>query len=272
MNANEYFYGLRPAPTPAQQTGPKTPEGKAIAARNSTSHGLFARDVVLIHLGENPDAFEALRDELCQQIQPINLIEQHYVEQIAAASWRLRRLDRWQAQIYEDEQITEDARFDKLDRVIRYETTLRRQIDKAVRLLGRTGTAVASPMPEGFNTETLDNNYESPTDREERERQAENKKCENEMPERDEAQPPTLDGFYVYPDGRPSFMHPKAFPEYVRLRDSGDKHEARKFWEAERRREIGFLAGKMVAQQQNEAAMGPEYANAFSIEDAFDEE
>ena len=35
-------------------SGPKTERGKAISSRNATTHGLFARDVVLPALGEDP--------------------------------------------------------------------------------------------------------------------------------------------------------------------------------------------------------------------------
>ena len=119
------------------RTGPKTPQGKAIAARNATSHGLFARDIVLTQLGEDPAGYTALYHQFCEQLDPRNLLERHYVEAIAAASWRLRRLHRWQAQVYEDLTLTEDERLDKLDRVLRHETALHRQIDKSVRLLGR---------------------------------------------------------------------------------------------------------------------------------------
>ena len=68
---------------------------------------------------------------------PKNLLEQHYVEKIAAASWRLRRLHRWQAQLFEDRALTEDERLDKLDKVLRHESRLHRQIDTAVRMLNR---------------------------------------------------------------------------------------------------------------------------------------
>lgn len=111
--------------------------GRAVSARNATSHGVFARNIVLPHLGEDPAAYDALLLQLCAQIAPQNLLEQHYTEQIAAASWRLRRLQRWQAQLYEDPDLTEDQRLAKLDRVLRHETTLFRQIDRAVRMIGR---------------------------------------------------------------------------------------------------------------------------------------
>ncbi len=117
--------------------GPRTTQGRAIAARNATSHGLFARDVVLPHLGEDPAGYDALMAEFNAQIKPADLLERHYVEKIAAASWRLRRLHRWQAQVYEDRTLTEDERLDKLDKVLRHETALHRQIDSAVKMLAR---------------------------------------------------------------------------------------------------------------------------------------
>ena len=115
----------------------KTAEGKAIAARNATTHGLFARDVVLPHLGEDPAGYQTLADELIKQLAPQNLVEHHYVEKIAAASWRLRRLQRWQAQLYEDDTLDEGERLDRLDKTLRHETALHRQIDTAVKLLAK---------------------------------------------------------------------------------------------------------------------------------------
>jgi len=120
-----------------QATGPRTPHGKAIAARNSTTHGLFARDIVLPSLGEDPEGYTQLAAEFTAQLAPRNLLERHYVEKIAAASWRLRRLHRWQAQLFEDDTLTEDERLDKLDKVLRHETALHRQIDTAVKMLGK---------------------------------------------------------------------------------------------------------------------------------------
>ncbi len=114
---------------------PTSDAGKAIASRNATTHGLFARDVVLPLLGEDPAGYQQLQDEWTKQLTPRNLLEQHYVEKIAAASWRLRRLHRWQAQLFEDETLTEDERLDRLNSVLRHETALHRQIDTAVKML-----------------------------------------------------------------------------------------------------------------------------------------
>lgn len=120
---------------PTTDCGPKTEHGKAISSRNATTHGLFARDVVLPALGENPEGYRQLQDEWNKQLTPRNLLEQHYVEKIAAASWRLRRLHRWQAQLFEDDTLTEAERLERLNAVLRHETALHRQIDTAVKLL-----------------------------------------------------------------------------------------------------------------------------------------
>ena len=125
------------AASPQAATGPRTTAGKAVASRNATTHGLFARDIVLPSLGEDPEGYRQVAEELIQQLRPGNLLERHYVEKIAAASWRLRRLHRWQAQIFEDDTLTEDERLDKLDKVLRHETHLHRQIDTAVKMLNK---------------------------------------------------------------------------------------------------------------------------------------
>ena len=114
---------------------PTSNAGKVIASRNATTHGLFARDVVLPSLGEDPDGYHQMQDEWTKQLSPRNLLEQHYVEKIAAASWRLRRFHRWQAQLFEDDTLTEDERINRLDKVLRHETALQRQIDTAVKML-----------------------------------------------------------------------------------------------------------------------------------------
>ncbi len=49
-------------------TGPRTPEGKARASRNATSHGIFCRDLVLP--GENVDLFHLTRDAFIDALKP----------------------------------------------------------------------------------------------------------------------------------------------------------------------------------------------------------
>ena len=116
---------------------PTSEAGKAIASRNATTHGLFTRDVVLPSLGEDPEGYRQLEAEWLAQLPPRNLLERHYVEKIAAASWRLRRFHRWEAQLFEDDTLTETERLDRLDKALRHETALHRQIDTAVKMLNK---------------------------------------------------------------------------------------------------------------------------------------
>lgn len=121
---------------PARTTG-KTPAGKAVSARNATTHGLFCRQTVLPHLGEDPAGYQRLLDTLHEQLRPRNLMERQYLELWADASWKMRRLSRCEAQVWEDDRLDEDARLHKLERLARLQTGLRRQLDKAVRMLSQ---------------------------------------------------------------------------------------------------------------------------------------
>ncbi|MBV9851136.1 MAG: hypothetical protein JO250_15820 [Armatimonadetes bacterium] len=100
-------------------TGPRTPAGKAVSARNATTHGLFCRQAVLPHLGEDPAAYDRLLAALREQLRPRNLMESQYLELWAEASWKMRRLSRLEAQVWEDDGTDEDARLIKLERLAR---------------------------------------------------------------------------------------------------------------------------------------------------------
>jgi hypothetical protein len=82
-----------------KSTGPKTDEGKAIAARNSLKHGLLAKEVVITE-GEGAEdqvAFNALMADLVKQFEPASVLEGMLVEKIAVSYWRLRRAMRYEA-------------------------------------------------------------------------------------------------------------------------------------------------------------------------------
>jgi hypothetical protein len=73
-------------------TGPKTADGKASSARNSTRHGLLAREAVLPE--EDPREFRDLLASLEAEFQPATPVEELLVRDMASAQWRLRRLTR----------------------------------------------------------------------------------------------------------------------------------------------------------------------------------
>ena len=73
-----------------KSTGPKTKNGKAIASLNAMKHGLRSQEVILPN--EDEEAFHKLRDSLLGDFKPEGELENLLVEQVIAASWRLRRI------------------------------------------------------------------------------------------------------------------------------------------------------------------------------------
>jgi hypothetical protein len=79
-------------------TGPKTEAGKQSSSRNATRHGLTGSQIVIA--GEDPAAYEDLRQGLHESYKPANDPEHLLVEQIAAGFWRLQRAHRIEAAVF----------------------------------------------------------------------------------------------------------------------------------------------------------------------------
>ena len=79
-------------------TGPVTPEGKAVVARNALKHGIFAKDLVIAVGDGREDVIEyyELLTELIKDLAPVGRMETLLVEKIAVNYWRLRRLVRYE--------------------------------------------------------------------------------------------------------------------------------------------------------------------------------
>ncbi len=182
---------------------PHSDSGKAIASRNATTHGLFARDVVLPALGEDSEGYRQLEAQWMAQLRPGNLLERHYVEKIAAASWRLRRFHRWQAQIFENSSLTESERLDRLGKTLRHEAALPalanpegRQIDAAVKMLNKEAVNVELKVQDRLRRLRMDT---AETDAPEVDKSP--KPCENEPGELLAAVPQDWGGGAVPPNG-----------------------------------------------------------------------
>src|SRR6056297_1099335 len=74
----------------AVSTGPRTADGKAVASRNATRHGILTGQLLLDH--EDRREFASLVRELHDALAPVGAVELVLVERIAAAIWRQRRL------------------------------------------------------------------------------------------------------------------------------------------------------------------------------------
>jgi hypothetical protein len=72
-------------------TGPRTPEGKAAAARNRATHGLSSRNFFLLP-GEDPEEFDALLAACRAEHRPETPCESFLVDELARCEWKLRRL------------------------------------------------------------------------------------------------------------------------------------------------------------------------------------
>ena len=140
-----------------KSTGPRSAAGKAKSSRNAVKHGLLAGRIVLVdHKDEDPQQFGLLLDGLRDDYQPQSTIETLLVERLAASFWRLRRAYR-----FEVEAITRANRPNpladaldelsplppvkrgerilpspySLDRLIRYETMIDRELLRTLRQL-----------------------------------------------------------------------------------------------------------------------------------------
>src|ERR1035438_5478405 len=69
--------------------GPVTPEGKERSSQNALRHGLLAKVVFLQN--EKFENFQIYLDQHVAQFQPVDDVEMNVIEEMVAASWRLRR-------------------------------------------------------------------------------------------------------------------------------------------------------------------------------------
>ncbi|HYI96306.1 MAG TPA: hypothetical protein VEX68_22375 [Bryobacteraceae bacterium] len=82
----------------AKSNGPVTIEGKAISSKNATRHGLTSSRVVLPH--ESQEAYDNLEASLANRFKPGDELEQELVQEMAAARWRLRRIEAMEAALF----------------------------------------------------------------------------------------------------------------------------------------------------------------------------
>jgi hypothetical protein len=73
----------------AKSRGPNSEEGRRKVAFNAVRHGLTAKTIVLAN--ESREQFQELLDICVAQLQPEGELEFGFVEEFAAARWRLRR-------------------------------------------------------------------------------------------------------------------------------------------------------------------------------------
>lgn len=126
-----------------RSTGPRTPQGKAASAANSTRHGLTGEFRLLP--GEDPAEFQELLDDYWADFEPTTDHESFLVHQIAQARWKLDRILRLESEAFDqilaagDQQQSSDARIVTalsaksciFDRLERYAAQARRVYNQA---------------------------------------------------------------------------------------------------------------------------------------------
>jgi hypothetical protein len=82
----------------ARSNGPVTAEGKAASAQNSLKHGLTSSRVVLPH--ESQDDYDKLAVSFTNRFKPADELETELVQEMAAARWRLRRIETMESALF----------------------------------------------------------------------------------------------------------------------------------------------------------------------------
>ena len=147
--------------------GPKTKQGKAASRMNAVTHGLLCGDIVLED--EDPRDFIELHERLRADYQPVGEYEEQLVLRIAAGCWRQQRVWKVETALLQRNVDNHelfvmkcpDAACDPMaacgldhnnfQTLLRYETTIERQIYKAISELERhqkARKAAAAAMPQ----------------------------------------------------------------------------------------------------------------------------
>jgi len=83
----------------AKSSGPKTAEGKARSAQNALKHGMRAQKCIVLP-GERASAFEAFEAALLEELAPEGALQAVLAQRVIAASWRLARAERVEAELF----------------------------------------------------------------------------------------------------------------------------------------------------------------------------
>jgi hypothetical protein len=126
------------SPLARRAGGPRTSKGKERSKHNALKHGLFSKAVLL---KDEPRAeFDYLLSELCNDLQPVGMLEVVLVDKLAAVLWRYRRM-----LIAEGQQLEKGREVSRLiepdmmqmDLLLRYGPSLDRELERILKQLER---------------------------------------------------------------------------------------------------------------------------------------
>ncbi len=145
------------------------PKSASPCRLNATRHGVLSGEVLV--RGENRKALKRLRDRFNAELAPVGIMEEILVDRIVSSVWRLKRCLRVERRVIEFKEADDelDTRFfnpagdsrkaegqkalrvtrdkERIDVILRYETTLERQIYRALHELIRLKCARNGEKP-----------------------------------------------------------------------------------------------------------------------------
>ena len=113
-------------------TGPRTAEGKTASAANSTQHGFYSTQAVLLTDLEHSH-FEVLRNCYVQVFQPADIVEVTLLDMLVLAAWNLERANQLETELANSEgidPILSETNAKTLDRIIAYRMRSERTFHK----------------------------------------------------------------------------------------------------------------------------------------------
>ena len=116
--------------------GPKTNLGKLNSSKNSLKHGLTAKQLVI---GENLKEFEQYRDQMIEALKPVGILQEQVVFKIIDVGFRLRRIGKIEAGIYNQEILHHEADEYKnkiAEKIVFKEEDLVQSSDRSINLKG----------------------------------------------------------------------------------------------------------------------------------------
>ena len=116
--------------------GPKTDLGKLNSSKNSLKHGLTAKQLVI---GENLKEFEQYRDQMIEELKLVGILQEQVVFKIIDVGFRLRRIGKIEAGIYNQEILHHEADEYKnkiAEKIVFKEEDLVQSSDRSINLKG----------------------------------------------------------------------------------------------------------------------------------------
>jgi hypothetical protein len=146
-------------------TGPKTLEGKIVSSKNSLTHGVLSKDIIIKN--ESISEFEDIRESLYKDLNINGTLEEILAEKILNSLWRLRRIITAESEMFKFNQwgdntiISKFTGFDSkcMHSLSRYESSLEKKFYKALHEIQRIqaekkGKQILTPIAIDINTTT----------------------------------------------------------------------------------------------------------------------